>query len=50
MVPDLISEKIMKQLKIDKNGNGQCYACMGEFKRKTTAHVKLEERKQKRCA
>ncbi len=29
MVPDYISEKIMKKLKIDKNGNGQCYPCMG---------------------
>ena len=29
MVPDYISEKIMKQLKIDANGNGQCYPCMG---------------------
>lgn len=29
MVPDYISEKIMKQLKIDKNGNGQCYPAMG---------------------
>ena len=29
MVPDYISEKIMKQLKVDKNGNGQCYPCMG---------------------
>ena len=29
MVPDYISEKIMKELKIDKNGNGQCYPCMG---------------------
>lgn len=29
MVPDYISEKIMKQLKIDKNGNGSCYPCMG---------------------
>lgn len=29
MVPDYISEKIMKQYKIDKNGNGQCYPCMG---------------------
>ena len=25
MVPDYISEKIMKQYKIDKNGNGNCY-------------------------
>ncbi len=29
MVPDYISEKLMKQLKIDKNKNGQCYPCMG---------------------
>ncbi len=29
MVPDYISEKIMLQNKIDKNGDGQCYACMG---------------------
>ena len=29
LVPDYISEKIMKQLKIDQNGNGQCYPCMG---------------------
>ena len=29
LVPDYISEKKMKELKIDKNGNGQCYTCMG---------------------
>ena len=29
MVPDYISEKIMLQLKIDDNGNGNCYTCMG---------------------
>ena len=29
MVPDYISEKIMKEYKIDKNNNGQCYPCMG---------------------
>lgn len=29
MVPDYISEKVMKKLKVDKNGNGQCYPCMG---------------------
>ena len=29
MVPDYISEKIMKQLKVDQNGDGQCYTCMG---------------------
>lgn len=29
MVPDYISEKIMLQNKIDKNGEGHCYSCMG---------------------
>ena len=29
MVPDYISEKIMKQLKVDDNGDGQCFPCMG---------------------
>ena len=29
MVPDYISEKIMLRNKIDKNGNGNCYTCMG---------------------
>ncbi len=29
MVPDYISEKIMLKDKVDKNGNGNCYACMG---------------------
>ena len=29
MVPDYISEKIMLQNKIDKNGEGHCYTCMG---------------------
>ena len=29
MVPDYISEKIMLQLKVDKNGQGHCYPCMG---------------------
>ena len=29
MVPDYISEKMMFQLKIDKNGEGHCYPCMG---------------------
>ena len=29
MVPDYISEKKMKEYKIDKNGEGQCYPCMG---------------------
>ena len=29
MVPDYISEKMMKKYKVDKNGNGNCYPCMG---------------------
>ena len=29
MVPDYISEKIMLQLKVDKNGEGHCYTCLG---------------------
>ena len=29
MVPDYISEKMMRKLKIDKNGEGHCYTCMG---------------------
>ncbi len=29
LVPDYISEKKMLELKIDKNGNGNCYPCMG---------------------
>ncbi len=29
LVPDYISEKVMKELKVDKNGNGQCYPSMG---------------------
>lgn len=29
MVPDYISEKKMLEYKIDKNGNGHCYPCMG---------------------
>ena len=29
MVPDYISEKIMLNNKIDKNGEGHCYTCMG---------------------
>ena len=29
MVPDYISEKVMKECKIDANGNGNCYPCMG---------------------
>ncbi len=29
LVPDYISEKMMLELKVDKNGDGHCYTCMG---------------------
>ena len=29
MVPDYISEKKMLEYKVDKNGEGHCYTCMG---------------------
>ncbi|MDD3164957.1 MAG: anaerobic ribonucleoside-triphosphate reductase [Oscillospiraceae bacterium] len=29
MVPDYISEKVMRKLKVDQNGEGHCYTCMG---------------------
>lgn len=29
MVPDYISEKVMKEMKVDKMGNANCYPCMG---------------------
>lgn len=29
MVPDYISEKVMIESKVDKNGDGHCYTCMG---------------------
>lgn len=29
LVPDYISEKKMLEYKVDKNGNGNCYGCMG---------------------
>lgn len=29
MVPDYISEKVMLKLKVDDNGDGNCYTCMG---------------------
>ena len=29
LTPDYISEKIMLETKIDKNGNGNCYGCVG---------------------
>ena len=42
LTPDYISEKIMKKLKINGNGDGDCYSCMGLY---LLAHVKpLEPR------
>lgn len=41
LVPDYISEKVMKELK------GDVFTCMGV--QKCSAHVKLEDRRQKRC-
>lgn len=32
MVPDYISEKKMLEYKVDKNGHGNCYPCMGLLK------------------
>ena len=32
MVPDYISEKMMLKLKKNKNGDGECYPCMGKRK------------------
>lgn len=29
LTPDYISEKKMKEIKVDENGNGQCFPCMG---------------------
>ncbi len=31
MVPDYISEKVMKELKIDSNDEGQCYPCINKI-------------------
>lgn len=41
LVPDYISEKVMKQTKVDSHGVGHCFPSMG--KRNTTAHVKFLE-------
>lgn len=32
MVPDYISEKMMKKIKVDANGKGHCFPCMGKRK------------------
>lgn len=32
LTPDYISEKVMKQIKVDANGEGHCFPCMGKRK------------------
>ena len=46
MVPDYISEKKMKELKVDKNGEGHCYPCMG-CRRFLTPYIDQETGKPK---
>ena len=46
MVPDYISEKKMLELKVDKNGNGNCYPCMG-CRSFLTAYISPETGKPK---
>ena len=46
MVPDYISEKKMKELKVDKNGEGHCYPCMG-CRSFLTPYIDPETGKQK---
>ena len=46
MVPDYISEKVMKKLKVDENNEGQCYACMG-CRSFLTPYVDPETKKSK---
>ena len=46
MVPDYISEKKMLELKVDKNGEGHCYTCMG-CRSFLTPYVDPETRKPK---
>ena len=46
MVPDYISEKIMLQNKVDKNGEGHCYTCMG-CRSFLTPYVDLETNQPK---
>lgn len=45
MVPDYISEKVMLQNKVDKNGNGNCYPCMG-CRSFLTPYVNSEDKPQ----
>ena len=48
MVPDYISEKKMLELKVDKNGEGHCYTCMG-CRSFLTPYVDPETGKPKYC-
>lgn len=41
MVPDYISEKVMKKLKIDENGEGQCYPVMGAARGDETVSIRI---------
>lgn len=43
MVPDYVSEKVMKSLKIDKNGNGHCYPLMGCVDGKSVIDYKIND-------
>ena len=43
MVPDYISEKVMLENKIDKNGNGNCYPCMGCVDGKSVIDYKIRD-------
>ena len=43
MVPDYISEKIMLRDKIDKNGEGHCYPCMGAARGDETVSIKIKD-------
>ena len=44
MVPDYISEKKMLEYKIDKNGNGNCYPCMGCVDGKETINIYYKDK------
>ena len=46
MVPDYISAKIMRRDKVDKNGNGNVYGCMG-FRSFLTPYIDPETNKPK---
>lgn len=41
LVPDYISEKKMLELKVDENGEGHCYPCMGAARGDETVSIKI---------